>query len=282
MRRLSTAATSGLTGLPMAGKVARAQAIGPSRGGQTTKIHALTDILGRLGVLLLTPGNASDVTTAPAVLAEVPGRIRRLSADKGYHADWLRTDLRRNASQTVPGRTAEKSCFRRFGVIGRSCRLSVVQGRNRRPARARMPCWRMRRSTRPRLTKRPVHPPLSATRSEPTGRRDPHTGAAERDNHPAHHGPRAGAAARERSPHPQPSGMVPALRQPYPARGPRRGARATHLNRKQNFITTWDKLKYLSQLSAGLHWFMGNCKQFRKTVAPMTYFSKATIADSGS
>ena len=69
---------------------ARAQGIGPSRGGQTTKIHVLTDVLGRPGVLLLTPGNASDVTTAPAVLAEAPGRIRRLTADKGYDADWLR------------------------------------------------------------------------------------------------------------------------------------------------------------------------------------------------
>ena len=45
-----------------------------------TKIHVLTDVLGRPGVLLLTPGNASDVTTAPAVLAEAPGRIRRLAA----------------------------------------------------------------------------------------------------------------------------------------------------------------------------------------------------------
>ncbi len=62
------------------------QAIGRSRGGFTSKIHGLTDVLGRPGVLLLTPGNASDVTTAPAVLAEAPGRVRRLAADKGYYA----------------------------------------------------------------------------------------------------------------------------------------------------------------------------------------------------
>jgi hypothetical protein len=42
-----------------------ARAIGRSRGGQTTKIHALV----RLGILLLTTSNASDVMTAPAVLA---------------------------------------------------------------------------------------------------------------------------------------------------------------------------------------------------------------------
>ncbi|MBP1178473.1 transposase [Methylobacterium sp. PvR107] len=57
-------------------------------------------------MLLLTPGNASDVTAAPAVLAEAPGRIRRLSADKGYDADWLRADLRR--SGIMPGKRSRK------------------------------------------------------------------------------------------------------------------------------------------------------------------------------
>ncbi|MCJ2136798.1 IS5 family transposase [Methylobacterium sp. J-026] len=87
----------------------RAQAIGPSRGGQTIKIHARTDVLGRPGVLLLTPGNASDVTTAPAVLAEAPGRIRRFSADTGYDADWLRTDLRTSGvTPVIPGKRSRK------------------------------------------------------------------------------------------------------------------------------------------------------------------------------
>ena len=43
-------------------------------------------------------------------------------------------------SQPSPfGTAAEKSCLRRLGAIGRSWRLSVVHGRKRRPARARMP-----------------------------------------------------------------------------------------------------------------------------------------------
>ena len=37
------------------------QAIGRSRGGWTTKIHALTDVVGRPYVLMLTAGNVSDV-----------------------------------------------------------------------------------------------------------------------------------------------------------------------------------------------------------------------------
>ncbi|MGU3408379.1 transposase [Methylobacterium brachiatum] len=77
---------------------AKAQGIGPSRGGRTTKIHALTHVLGQPDVLLLTPGNAAEIFTAPAVLAEAPGRIRRLAADKGYDADWLRAALREKGS----------------------------------------------------------------------------------------------------------------------------------------------------------------------------------------
>ncbi|MGT2477938.1 IS5 family transposase [Methylobacterium oryzae CBMB20] len=103
------AATSAPTARPMAAREAKAQAIGSSRGGQTTKIHALTDVLGRPGVLLLTPGNASDVTTAPAVLAEAPGRIRGLSADKGYDANWLRADLRKSGiAPVIPGKRGRK------------------------------------------------------------------------------------------------------------------------------------------------------------------------------
>ncbi|WP_156375997.1 IS5 family transposase [Methylobacterium sp. Leaf117] len=91
----------------------RTQGIGPSRGGQTTKIHVLTDVLGRPGVLLLTPGNASDVTAAPAVLAEAPGRVRRLAADKGYDADWLRADLReKGITPIIPGKRGRKRKIR--------------------------------------------------------------------------------------------------------------------------------------------------------------------------
>ena len=60
----------------------------------------MSDVLGRPAVVHLIPGSASDVRTAPAVLAAAPGRIRRLLADKGCDADWLRTHLR--ASGIVP------------------------------------------------------------------------------------------------------------------------------------------------------------------------------------
>lgn len=70
-------------------------------------------MLGRPGVLLLTPGNASDVRTAPAVLAEAPGRLRRLMADKGYDADWLRADLRaQGTTPVIPGIRTRKRRIR--------------------------------------------------------------------------------------------------------------------------------------------------------------------------
>ncbi|RVU11455.1 IS5 family transposase [Methylobacterium oryzihabitans] len=91
----------------------RDQAIGPSRAGPTTKIHVLTDVIGRPGVIHLTPGNASDVKTAPAVLDKAPGRVRRLIADKGYDADWLRQDLRQQGiSVVIPGTRARKRKIR--------------------------------------------------------------------------------------------------------------------------------------------------------------------------
>jgi transposase len=109
-----------------------AQAIGPSRGGQTTKIHALVDVLGRPGVLLLTPGNASDVRSAPEVLADAPGRLRRLIADRGYDADWLRVGLReKGITPVIPGTRARKRKIRhdkrryreRWRIEATFCRL---------------------------------------------------------------------------------------------------------------------------------------------------------------
>jgi hypothetical protein len=57
----------------MAQKGARANPTGISRGGRTTKIRALTDVLGRLLRLVLTLGNTSDVTGADPLIGETLG-----------------------------------------------------------------------------------------------------------------------------------------------------------------------------------------------------------------
>src|SRR6266567_1781078 len=66
--------------------------MGRSRGGLTTKIHALTDAHGLPLELVLTPGQAADCPTAAKLL----GRLREgtiLLADKAYDADWLRRSI---------------------------------------------------------------------------------------------------------------------------------------------------------------------------------------------
>ena len=53
------------------------QAIGRSRGGRTTKIHALTDRFCRPLVFLLTGGNVADCTARTSLLPRLPGPPRR-------------------------------------------------------------------------------------------------------------------------------------------------------------------------------------------------------------
>jgi transposase len=87
---------------------AKNQAIGLSRGGQTTKIHALSDTLGRPFVIKVTAGNVSDINMADALLAEVKN-CRYVLADKGYDSDKLRKTIRdKGARPVIPGRKSRK------------------------------------------------------------------------------------------------------------------------------------------------------------------------------
>ncbi len=85
---------------------AKAQAIGISRGGRTTKIHAVCDLLGRPLALALTPGNTSDIKVASALIAAA-GRLKRLIADRGYDANNLRRELKAAGHQADHSRPAQ-------------------------------------------------------------------------------------------------------------------------------------------------------------------------------
>jgi transposase len=61
------------------------QAIGRSRGGLSTKIHALVDALGNPLAFLLTPGQAHDLVGADALLPQMAADL--LIADKAFDAD---------------------------------------------------------------------------------------------------------------------------------------------------------------------------------------------------
>lgn len=66
--------------------------MGRSRGGLTTKIHAVVDALGRPIRLKLTEGQAHDGRSG-ADMIEAIGAGQTLLADRGYDSDGLRASL---------------------------------------------------------------------------------------------------------------------------------------------------------------------------------------------
>ncbi|WP_445376083.1 transposase [Nitrobacter vulgaris] len=78
------------------------QAIGRSRGGRTTKIHALTDAECRPVAFLLTAGQIADCTAGAVLLEEMP-RAAILHGDKGYDSDVIRRQVEgKGAMPNIP------------------------------------------------------------------------------------------------------------------------------------------------------------------------------------
>ena len=107
------------------------QAIGRSRGGRTTKIHALSDPDCRPCAFHLTPGQDADIAAGPALLALAPP-MRALIADKGYDGDDFRADVvHRGATPVIPNKSNRvvlhrfsKRAYKGRNVIERCfCRL---------------------------------------------------------------------------------------------------------------------------------------------------------------
>lgn len=74
-------------------------AIGRSNGGLSTKIHATTDALGNPSGFLLTPGPASDLEGAEALLPDL--KAQTLLADQAYDADERVLDPWQQAGKTA-------------------------------------------------------------------------------------------------------------------------------------------------------------------------------------
>jgi transposase len=85
-----------------------ASSLGLKKGGQNTKLHAVTDTSGRPIRLIITAGQVSDYTGAAALLENLP-QARWLLADRGYDADWFRKALADRGTQPcIPGRKSRK------------------------------------------------------------------------------------------------------------------------------------------------------------------------------
>ena len=67
----------------------RKQSMGRSRGGLTSKIHAVVDTNGLPVRLALTAGEAHDNRLAGSPLSRLKAGSMLL-ADRGYDADWIR------------------------------------------------------------------------------------------------------------------------------------------------------------------------------------------------
>lgn len=110
---------------------AQAQAIGRSRGGRTTKIHAVCDALGRAIAIEVTPGQIGDVRAAAQLLSQLPPS-RRCAADTAYDSNALRQFLReRGTLPVIPNNPTRKrfhafdrKAYKRRNLIERAfCRL---------------------------------------------------------------------------------------------------------------------------------------------------------------
>jgi len=89
------------------------QAVGRSRGGRTTKIHALTDRFCRPIAFLLTGGQVADCTAADALLDQMP-KTSILHGDKGYDSDAVRRKIEdMGAAPNIPPKANRrwKNCF---------------------------------------------------------------------------------------------------------------------------------------------------------------------------
>ena len=73
--------------------------MGRSRGGFGTKIHAAVNGLGLPVKLVLTPGQAADVTQAETLLEEIP--IEVVIGDKGYDSQRLVDTIERRGGEAV-------------------------------------------------------------------------------------------------------------------------------------------------------------------------------------
>jgi transposase len=97
-----------------AGSRTEAEALGRSKSGFTTKIHAITDGLGNPLDFILTGGQASDVGQAEALLQLTPAGAAALLGDKGYDSDpFIQAIQDREMQAVIPprnNRLAPRDC----------------------------------------------------------------------------------------------------------------------------------------------------------------------------
>lgn len=84
------------------------EALGRSKGGFSTKIHAKVDALGNPLKITLTAGQRHDITQADILLHGVANA--HVIGDRGYNSDKLRSNLiQQNCNPVIPSRSNSKN-----------------------------------------------------------------------------------------------------------------------------------------------------------------------------
>ena len=94
------------------------QSMARSRGGLTSKIHALVDSNGLPVRLALSPGEVHDVRLAGKLLSRLKSGSMLL-ADRGYDADWIRElAMKKGAWANIPPKSnrSDPICFSRISI----------------------------------------------------------------------------------------------------------------------------------------------------------------------
>lgn len=128
------------------------QALGRSRGGFTTKIHAKSDRSGDIIAFDLTGGEASDATHFQALLDSGPDITPRVAiGDKGYSSKANRAAARaRGIAPVIPHKANEKNRPAFFAKTLYKARARIEQGfgRLKRFKRVALRCEKTARNFR--------------------------------------------------------------------------------------------------------------------------------------
>jgi len=101
--------------------VGRGRLIGRTKGGMNSKLHAVTDALGRPLRMFLTAGQRSDYIGARALLEGLP-TAKHMLADRGYDADWYREALECiGITPCIPARKGRRAPTQHDEVRYRKC-----------------------------------------------------------------------------------------------------------------------------------------------------------------
>jgi transposase len=87
---------------------AERNALGRSRGGFSTKINARTNAEGLPIGLVITPGQAHDVTAFPALMQELDCDPEQLLGDKGYDSNAVRQEIEDRGGEALIPSTASR------------------------------------------------------------------------------------------------------------------------------------------------------------------------------